>query len=144
MWRLPGGAIGGFVSHGEGVRQNPCQDYPNLGDIEWVREILISQRNAFQFGWHRWHLAEFLEEAFTNPNKCQSLSVSPGDKEGGLLFLVLLLLLHLPLTQQGLLLPPKHRLCLSVVPLGQEVFLLPLSFKGRDILIINPKPAPRK
>ena len=43
MWRQPGGAIGWFVSHGEGVIQNRSQDYPNLGDME----ILISQKMHF-------------------------------------------------------------------------------------------------
>ena len=76
----------------------------------------------------------------TNHYKCQSLSVSPGDKEGGLLVLVLLLLHRLPFRQCDLLLPAKEVLCLSV-HLCEDISLLSLSFKGRNILIIKSKPA---
>ena len=76
----------------------------------------------------------------TNHYKCQSLSISPGDKEGGLLVLVLLLLRHLSFRQYGLLPPAKEVLCLSV-HLCQDISLLSLSFKGRNILIIKSKAA---
>ena len=76
----------------------------------------------------------------TNHYKCQSLSISPGDKEGGLLVLVLLLLRHLSFRQYGLLPPAKEVLCLSV-HLCEDISLLSLSFKGRNILIIKSKPA---
>ena len=76
----------------------------------------------------------------TNHYKCQSLSISPGDKEGGLLVLVLLLLHHLSFRQYDLLPQAKEVLCLSV-HLCQDISLLSLSFKGRNISLIKSKPA---